>query len=231
MHLLLARVPKLFDHFQIVTRSVFRNRVAGIAVGLAASLAIAAPATAGIHQLNSAEATLFKRISSNAGQQREKLVLHPILCKVARQRAADMARRGYASHTNPEGLGPNTLVRGAGFVLPSSYDASPAGNNIESFVAAHGTPKEAVTLWLESIHHRPHILGEDGFYQEQTSIGVGVVRSTQAPYYKYHVFLSAPPNAAISPRSVVLKNPKGMTIASTRPLADAWDIITRRQSR
>jgi len=84
-----------------------------------------------------------------------------------------------------------------------------------------GSPQEMVSRWLQSSGHRPHVLGEVAFYQQQTSVGVGVFRSPEAPHYKYFVFLSAPPNASLTPRALILKDPKGVTLASTRPFVHA----------
>ena len=195
----------------------FRNRVAGIAMGI---ILMAAPAHAGIHRLNSDEMDLFHRISTHPGQQREKPTLDPILCIVARQRGADMARRNYYAHTNPSGLGPNFLVSRAGFMLPGYYDSSRSGNNIESIAMSIGNPKEVFSLWLKSSPHRLHVLGGHEFYQQQGAIGVGVFRSPHAPFYKYYVFLSAPPNASLHVRSAILTSPKGAILANTRPFTD-----------
>ena len=59
------------------------------------------------------------------------------------------------------------------------------------------------------------MLAESDFNKEQTSIGVGVFKSKQAPYYKYYVFISAPKNLSPSPPLWILKDPKGKVIAST----------------
>ena len=52
-------------------------------------------------------------------QRRADSRLHPVLQRVARERARDMARRRYFSHTNPDGDGPNVLLKRAGYQLPS----------------------------------------------------------------------------------------------------------------
>ena len=46
-------------------------------------------------------------------------------------RALDMAVRGYESHVNPDGFGPNYLVRQAGYPLSSTYSSSLTANSIE----------------------------------------------------------------------------------------------------
>jgi Cysteine-rich secretory protein family len=208
MHSPNFRIPKFFN-------------ILKIAIGLVSMVATITPATAQIYRLNTDEMTLFKRIAANAEQQRDTLRLDPTLCIVARKRAADMASRHYFSHTNPDGQGANYLVRRAGYMLPSYYDRSRSGNNLESIGMSTGTPQEMVSLWLHSSGHRVHVLGEFDFYRQQTSVGVGVFRSPEAPHYKYFVFLSAPPNASLTPRAMTLKSPTGATLASTRPLANA----------
>jgi hypothetical protein len=205
--------PKVLDNFKKVSGVLFRNRVGRVAMGIIASVAMVAPATAQIYRLNGDEMNLYKRIASNSGQQRDAVNLDPSLCLVARKRAADMAARHYFSHTNPDGQGANYLVRRAGYTLPSYYDRSRGMST--------GTPREMVSLWLHSSGHRVHVLGELDFYKQQTSVGVGVFRSPEAPHYKYYVFLSAPPNGSLSPRALTLKSPTGATLASTRPLANA----------
>ena len=191
-----------------------------IVLGMISMMALIAPATAQIHRLNSDELTLFKRLAANSQQQREAMALDPILCMVARKHATDMAKRNYFGHTNPDGQGPNYLVRRAGYVLPSYYDSSRSGNNIESIGKSTGSPRSVISLWLRSSGHRPHIVGELDFYQQQSAIGVGVYRSPTPPHYRYYVFLSAPPKVSLSPRLVTLKSPSGATLASTRPTAN-----------
>ena len=214
-------VPKFLRHLESVSSSPFGRLLSGVAIGIVSAIAMTAPAAAQTHQLNTDEMTLFQKISSTSAQQRKSVRLDPILCVVARARAADMARRHYFSHTTPDGKGANYFVRQAGYVLPSYYSTSSAGNNIESIGMTVGTPREMFSLWLKSSGHRVHVLGEVDFYQKQTSVGVGVFRSREEPHYKYYVFLSAPPNASLKPRLAILKNPKGVTIATTRPLASA----------
>ena len=207
---------RILKFLKTTSRSCLRNSTAAFAVGIAASAAMVAPATAGTHTLNQDEMSLFRKIAAESGQQRDTMKLDPILCIVARQRGADMARRHYFSHTTPDGKGANFLIGQAGYVLPSYYDLSRSGNNIESIGMSPGSPKQMVSLWLHSPAHRDHVLGELDFFQQQTSIGVGVYRSSKPPYNKYYVFLSAPPNAALNPWPRTLKSPTGVTLATTR---------------
>lgn len=143
--------------------------------------------------------------------------LDPILCKVARARAADLARRGYFAHVNPDGEGPNLLVRRAGFTLPSFYDKSKGANNIESIAAKspRGVAQDGFDQWLGSPFHRPHLLGLTDFNRVQTYIGVGIFNSTSAPFETYYVFISAPKNRNQNPPNVILKSHTGKILAQT----------------
>lgn len=221
-----SSVSRILKLLKIGTRALFLNPAGAIAMGFATSAVMIAPAAADIHRLNSDEMALFHKLSINPGQQRKSFNLDPILCIVARQRGADMARRHYFSHTTPDGKGANYLIGEAGYELPTYYDLSRSGNNIESLGMSPGTPKQMVSLWLNSGAHRDHVLGELDFFRDQISIGVGVFRSSQAPHNKYYVFLSAPPNAARNPNAVTLKSPTGVTLATTRRSAVAMAIFT-----
>lgn len=112
-------------------------------------------------------------LTGDRGQQRPHLAWNPILAKVARERAEDMAVRGYFAHVNPDGVGPNTLVERAGYHLPAQYDHRLSGNNIES--AAEGFTSAAVAWrrWMGSPMHRTHLLGLTPEFREQTEFGVG----------------------------------------------------------
>lgn len=150
---------------------------------------ISTPTTAK-HAVNSQEKALAKLIQSYSKQQRSKLVYNPILATVARQRAKDMATRKYFSHTTPDGIGPNYFVEKAGYKLPNFYNKKKNGNNIESIAAGNDTAQKTFDQWLKSPGHRRHMLGETGFYREQTDFGIGYYASPSSPYRHYWVLLS-----------------------------------------
>lgn len=171
-----------------------------------------------IHRLNPDEMRLFHLVSRHAGQQRPAMRLDPILCKVARERARDMETQSYFSHVNPQGVGPNRLVTRVGYVLPVTYSAEMSANNIESIAKSAGHVSVPFALWLNSAGHRPHLLGEHPFYAAQTSVGVGVYRSSRFPHIKLIVLITAPPNASRRPPPLILKAPNGRSLADTRAL-------------
>lgn len=146
-----------------------------------------------VAQLNSQEQRLATLLTNASGQQRPSVQVDPILSRVARARAADMAKRGYFAHVNPDGHGPNYLVRQAGYTLPASYDQSPRGNSIESASAGDRNADEAWSGWMGSAPHKQHLLGLVAFYAEQTALGVGYYYDAGSDYQHYWVVLTAPP--------------------------------------
>jgi hypothetical protein len=142
--------------------------------------------------LNNEELAVARLMLADGGQQRENPVCNSILAQVARARARDMALRDYFSHTNPDGDGPNLLVREAGYPLPDWYADEQAANNIESIGGGYADPNAVWQGWLGSSGHRPHILGTDSFYADQEAYGIGYYFSGNSKYKHYWVFLSAP---------------------------------------
>jgi uncharacterized protein YkwD len=134
-----------------------------------------------------------RMLEQDPGQQRDRIVYNPVLAQVARQRAQDMAARNYFNHTDPDGLGVNTHVTRAGYRLPGSYDRSPAGNNIESIGGGYQSPWEAWQGLSNSKDHRPHLLGLQAFYHEQSEYGVGYARAPGTEFEHYWVVLIAKP--------------------------------------
>ena len=142
--------------------------------------------------LNDEEAAVAAMMESDSGQRRVNPICDPILSQVARARARDMALRGYFSHTNPDGEGPNLLVREAGYSLPDWYSKDQAANNIESIGAGYESANQVWQGWLASPSHRTHVLGTQSFYADQQAYGVGYYFSLDAPFKYYWVFISAP---------------------------------------
>lgn len=148
-------------------------------------------ATARAWTPNAQEIEIANRMAGNSGQHRAFLQFDPILAQVARERAMDLAKRRYFSHTNPDGHGANYLVRQAGYVLPDGYPRD--GNNLESIAAGGSTAGTTWSDWMGSPDHKKHLLGEVEFFAEQTSYGVGYYEDPGAPYRYYWVVLTAPP--------------------------------------
>lgn len=194
------------------------SRVLPLLLALAVAAPLAAAPKQKTHRLTSDEERLFQSLRKHSAQQRTQMKLDPILCLVARQRARDLGRRGYFAHVNPDGRGPNFLVRRAGFRLPAFYDSAIDANNIESIAARspRGTPANAVLQWLNSPPHREHTMGESEFARGQTRVGIGIAHFRSAPFATYYVFLSAPPNANKRPPKMTLLSARGKVLARTR---------------
>ncbi len=142
---------------------------------------------------NPQEEAIARYMIEHPDQRRPSLTCHPILARVARERAEDMARRHYFSHVNPDGYGPNYLVRQAGYVLPSYYDTSPTANNIESIAAGYPTAEAVWNGWMNSSGHRTHLLGLHPFFAEQIEYGIGYAYDPTSPYVHYWVVITAKP--------------------------------------
>jgi uncharacterized protein YkwD len=87
------------------------------------------------------------------------LTANATLTSVARAHSADMAARGFFSHTNPDGLDPFERMRAAG------YNGRIMGENI---AAGFTTADAVMNAWMNSSGHRANIL--NCAFQE---IGVG----------------------------------------------------------
>ena len=191
-------------------RPTFRRWLSAAVVLLAASAATASP-------LASEEQELANRLVHDRGQNRDsrRMVLDPVLTSVARARAADMAKRHYFSHTDPDGNGPNFLARSAGYALPSSWGRSRGGNFIESIGAGHATAEAAWDAWMRSPMHRTHLLAHSSFYRDQTNFGIGFYSDPASPFRRYWVILTAPPARTAAVAS--LRGPKAAHISLAAP--------------
>lgn len=135
-------------------------------------------------------ATLMKQARD---QRRRSLNYNPILAKVARARAYDMARRGYFDHVNPEGIGPNYQLISAGYTLGKGYSKGKSANSVESIACGGQTAADPWADWMLSTAHRTHVLGLKGFYAEQTEYGIGHAYVEGSPYGHYWVVITAKP--------------------------------------
>ena len=102
-----------------------------------------------------------------------------------------MSGSEYFGHVNPDGYGPNYLVRQAGYPLPTWYDPAPDGNNIESIAAGYPTPDAVWNAWMTSPAHRNHLLGLDPFWADQIEYGIGYVYDPESDYDHYWVVITA----------------------------------------
>ena len=161
------------------------------------SVLVLAPVQGGAQvTLSSQELGIFTRMRDASGQNRPSLTLDPILTRVAREKAADLGRRNYFAHVNPDGHGPNWLVRQAGYRLPAFWGTGAKDNYIESIAAGNASSSSTWDQWMGSSGHRTHLLASSNFYKDQTAVGIGYASVGGSSYQHYWVVLTAPPMAA-----------------------------------
>lgn len=90
-------------------------------------------------QPNDLERVIAERMLAHPEQAHPVLRCDPLLERFARDRARDMGTRGYFSHITPEGLGPNVLLRQAGYPLWSGYSNANTANSVEIMYAGWGS--------------------------------------------------------------------------------------------
>lgn len=124
------------------------------------------------------------------------LTIDPILMKVARKRAEDMATRNYFDHVNPEGEGVNWLMHGMGYNLEERYVKKKSFNSFESIAAGYATGIENInTLILDKGQdppaHRQHLLSMTEFWSDCTDVGAALVHNPKSKYKYYFVIVIA----------------------------------------
>jgi uncharacterized YkwD family protein/spore coat assembly protein SafA len=97
------------------------------------------------------------------------------LCRVARYKSADMANKGYFSHTSPTYGSPFQMMESFGLKF------SAAGENI-----AYGqqTPAAVMNAWMNSAGHKSNILSKT-----YTQIGVGLAKNSSGVCYWTQQFI------------------------------------------
>lgn len=115
-------------------------------------------------------AELLRLMIEDAEQMRQNPRCNNAMVAIAQNRANDMTRRKYFSHTDPDGYTPNRYLKIAG-CLPDGYPEN--GNTVESITLNYRTPQTAWKALKQSPGHRPHVLGTHPFWEKQGLIGVG----------------------------------------------------------
>jgi len=141
-------------------------------------------------------APIARHLKGDPHQRRPQLIRDETLTRVAMERAQDMARRGYFNHVNPDGIGPNYLLKQAGYPLPEWWSSSRSLNTVESICAGYPTPELAWQSWMHSSPHRTHLLGLHSFYAAETRYGVGFAYNPNSRLKYYYVVITAPPRSA-----------------------------------
>lgn len=166
-------------------------------IALAVLLGFVGLRNAAAVEMGADEQKLASLLTGDRAQRRDRSRMHadPILTAVARARAEDMAARRYMAHVNPDGIGPNALVRAAGYPLPAFWGRGRSGNFVESISAGCATAEQAWEGWMRSPAHRTHLLASSSFYRDQTNFGVASYSDPSSPLRHYWVVITAPPSA------------------------------------
>lgn len=147
------------------------------------------PAAEAECRLSEPEARLAELLTGS-DQRRSVLRCRPELQRFARQRAEDMARRGYLAHLTPDRQGPNQLLRATGYPLPPAYRDG-LSNNVESIAGGIRSPEAVWKALTASSSHRAHLLGEHPAYLDQDEFGIAYQRDLYAPHVDYWVVVIA----------------------------------------
>jgi uncharacterized protein YkwD len=129
-----------------------------------------------------AEASLLEAVNA----ERERMHLIPLLRNrdldaVARAHSADMARRNYLSHVNPEGLNPLERVQEAG-IGGLTLVAENAG-----LTDRNDPTLEILQSWLTSPEHRRNLHAPPF-----NRTGLGIVRAGNGTWYVTQLYATVP---------------------------------------
>lgn len=168
-------------------------------------------------EASESERTLACLIATHADQGRPEMSYDADLGQIARDRADDMAQRGYyggADHPYPphvdhDGFGPDYFVcvdayEPTGWDCTQVVSTDPQRNTTESIgmgtASLMSTAEQQFDAWLGSDGHRRHVLAEHVAFQSATRYGIGHAQTDDSPdepgsSANYWVFLAAPPPA------------------------------------
>ncbi|MCS7074110.1 MAG: CAP domain-containing protein [Bacteroidia bacterium] len=125
-------------------------------------------------------------------KKQKALVWNDTLAKVAKEKAEDMAKRGYFSHTTPEGIGINYMIHRAGYKLEADWLKRKDSNFFESLAAGAEDGKGAIVMLIydgglshNEAGHRIHLLGMDEWNEKFSDCGIGFVRNPESNYGTY----------------------------------------------
>jgi len=143
--------------------------------------------------MNAQESAILTSMRSDSRQMRPQLVCSPALRQAAYFHAQDMVNRNYFDHSTPQpnSIGPNQMARNAGYVLPTFYNGSSTGNNIESIAGGFATASSVWSGWMGSPGHQNHLLGLLPFYAEQIDFGIAYIYDANSTYRHYWVVMTA----------------------------------------
>jgi len=114
------------------------------------------------------------------------LLLNDRLCQVAKGHAYDMKRRGYQSHSTPEGIDVGQRVSSAGVVwraVGENIAGNPTHRQGQTIISGYRSIQEGHLGLLSSAGHRANILGD---YHE---VGIGIATNPDETFIIVQVFI------------------------------------------
>lgn len=149
---------------------ILRNEATLVIIGLLVVMELVYLAGTGYPNYRSYFARIISGVlvdETNVSRNEQKLpslTVSPVLELAAREKAEDMAKKGYFSHVGPDGKTPWQWLNEV------SYNYSYAGENLAvNFIDS----KDVVSAWMNSPGHKANIL--NGMY---TEIGIGTATGT-----------------------------------------------------
>ncbi len=142
-------------------------------------------------EINKSE-TVFWEMSFHPDQGRKEMHWNTVLERAAVERLKDQAENRWDGHVHPSGQGANDWVRSFDYKLPSYYGTG-EDNSVESLgYGGNGTIEQMWETWMNSEHHRTHILGLNSFFAGQTQVGIGYFYLKESEHKYYWCILTAP---------------------------------------
>ena len=133
----------------------------------------------------------YKELNYKKGLKPSSIQLkwNETLAKVAETKAADMARRNYFGHVDPDGYGINYFINKSGYKLVPEWIKERNLNYFESIAVNYPNGEDAVKMLIidkntPSLGHRKHLLGLDNWNASLTDIGIGFCRRESGSKYK-----------------------------------------------
>ena len=125
-------------------------------------------------------------------QARSALTWNDALAKVAQDKAEDMAKNNYFSHTDLNGYGVNYFMYEAGYDIPESWRKNKSDNYFENIAAGNSTAEATVKQLVydsgadnSSAGHRASLLGISNWCSNCTDIGIGYAYNAKSTYKYY----------------------------------------------
>ena len=133
----------------------------------------------------------YKELNYKKGLKPSSIQLkwNDTLAKIAETKAADMARRNYFGHVDPDGYGINYFINKSGFKLVPEWTKERNLNYFESIAVNSSNGEDAVRMLIidkntPSLGHRKHLLGLDTWNASLTDIGIGFCKRESGSKYK-----------------------------------------------